>query len=143
QPALPVPVHLVSVKNGEATRSITLPGNVLAYQQAMLYAKVAGYVKTVAVDKGDSVSAGSLLAEIEVPELIADRAKYQAELEVAALDYQRIRDAQKKAPDLVVPQSVDTAKSKSDIAKANLDHTEILLSFAKITAPFPGVITKR
>ena len=73
KPAPPVPVRLVSAKNGQATRSITLPGNVLAYQQAMLYAKVGGYVKTVAVDKGDSVNAGALLADIEVPELIADR----------------------------------------------------------------------
>src|ERR1043165_8129912 len=92
KPAPPVSVHLLSVKKGEATRSITLPGNVLAYQQAILYAKVAGYVKTVAVDKGDSVPASALLADIEVPELIAERAEYQAELEVAALDYKRISD---------------------------------------------------
>ena len=143
KPALPVPVHLVSVKKGEATRSITLPGNVLAYQQAMLYAKVGGYVKTVAVDKGDSVTAGALLADIEVPELIADRAKYQAELEVASLDYKRIGEAQKKAPDLVVPLTVDAARSKSDVAKANLERTDTLLAFAKLTAPFSGVITKR
>jgi membrane fusion protein (multidrug efflux system) len=136
-------VHLVSVKKGEATRSITLPGNVLAYQQAILYAKVAGYVKTVAVDKGDSVAASALLADIEVPELIADRAKYQAELEVAALDYKRISEAQKKAPDLVVPLTVDAARSKADVAKANLERTDTLLTFAKITAPFSGVITKR
>src|SRR5439155_10529144 len=143
QPALPVAVHPVSVKQGEATRSITLPGNVLAYQQAMLYAKVGGYVKTVAVDKGDSVNAGALLADIEVPELIADRAKYQAELEVAALDYKRINEAKKTAPDLVVPLTVDAAKSKSDVAKANLERTDTLLGFARITAPFGGVITKR
>lgn len=143
KPAPPISVHLVSVKKGEATRSITLPGNVLAYQQAVLYAKVAGYVKTVAVDKGDSVAASALLADIEVPELIADRAKYQAELEVAALDYKRISEAQKKAPDLVVPLTVDAARSKADVAKANLERTDTLLAFAKITAPFSGVITKR
>src|SRR6266446_5509448 len=70
KPASPVPVRLVPVKTGEATRSITLPGNVLAFQQATLYAKVAGYVKTISVDKGDSVRAGALLADIEVPELL-------------------------------------------------------------------------
>jgi RND family efflux transporter MFP subunit len=143
KPPAPVSVRLAMVKSGEATRSITLPGNVLAYQQTTLYAQVGGYVKTVNVDKGDSVSAGALLADIEVPELIADRAKYQAEVEVAALDYKRISEAQKKAPDLVVAQDVDTAKSKSDIAKANLQRTDTLLGFAKITAPFAGVITKR
>ena len=143
KPAAPVSVKLVQVKRGDATRSITLPAEVRAFQQATLYAKVAGYVKSVAVDKGDSVKAGALLADLEVPELIADQARYRAEAEIAALDYKRVLEAQKKAPDLIVAQTVDTAKSKSDIAKANLERTETLLGFAQITAPFAGVITKR
>jgi len=143
KPASPVPVRLVPVKRGEATRSITLPGNVLAFQEVTLYAKVAGYVKSISVDKGDSVKAGALLADIEVPELLAERARNQAELEVAALDYRRTSEAQQKAPDLVVPQTVDTAKSKFDIARANLERTETLLGFAKIAAPFSGIITRR
>jgi membrane fusion protein (multidrug efflux system) len=142
-PAAPLAVRLVQVKKGEATRSITLPANVLPYQQATLYAKVAGYVKTVAVDKGDSVKEGTLLADIDVPELVADLAKYKAELQVAEIDFKRVSEAQTKAPDLVVPQSVDMARSKYDVAKANLSRTETLLGFAKITAPFSGVITKR
>jgi RND family efflux transporter MFP subunit len=143
KPASPIPVHLVAVKTGEATRSIVLPATVQPWQQATLYAKVAGYAKTVAVDKGDTVKENTLLAEIEVPELIADRTKYQAELAVAEVDFKRISEAQQKAPDLVVAQSVDTAKAKMDVAKANLERTETLLGFARITAPFSGVITRR
>src|SRR6266571_4601485 len=124
QAAPPMNVQIVRPKRSEITRSITLPGNVLAYQQATLYAKVGGYVKTVSVDKGDSVKEGALLADIEVPELIADRAKYKAEMDVAALDFKRISEAQTKAPDLVVPQLVDTARSKVDVAKANLERNE-------------------
>ena len=139
----PTQVHLVRAKRGDATRSVVLPANVMPYQQATLYAKVGGYVKAVTVDKGDAVKEGALLADIEVPELIADRAKYQAELEVAAVDYKRVSEAQAKAPDLVIPQAVDTAKGKSDIAKANLERIDTLLGYAKITAPFAGVITRR
>src|SRR6266576_1214374 len=143
KPAPPAQVQIARVKRGDATRSITLPANVLAYQQATLYAKVAGYVRTVAVDKGDLVKEGSLLADIEVPELIADRAKFVAELAVAEIEFKRVSEAQRKAPDLVVPQAVDNAKSKLDVAKANLERTDTLLGFAKITAPFSGVVTKR
>lgn len=139
----PVAVQLIQPKHGPITRNITLPGEVKAYQQATLYAKVAGYLKTIGVDKGDQVKAGALLAEIEVPELLADRARYQAELEVAELDYKRLNESQKKAPDLVTPQTVDNAKGKLDVARANLDRTETLLGFARITAPFSGTITKR
>ena len=143
KPAAPLAVQLARAKHGDATRSITLPAEVRAYQQAMLYAKVGGYVKAVAADKGDSVKEGALLADIEVPELIADRAKFAAELEVAQIEFKRVSEAQQKASDLVVPQAVDNAKSKFDIAKANLERTDTLLGFAKITAPFAGTVTKR
>ena len=69
----PANVQVVRPHIGEITRSITLPAEIKAYQQATLYAKVAGYLKTITVDKGDEVKAGALLAEIEVPELLADR----------------------------------------------------------------------
>src|SRR5881394_496722 len=141
--APPVAVQVVQPKRGPITRNVTLPGEIKAYQQATLYAKVAGYLKTITVDKGDRVKEGDLIADIEVPEMLADRAKYKIEVEVADLDYKRLSESQRKAPDLVVPQMVDNAKGKLDIAKANLDRTEILLSFANIVAPFSGIVTKR
>src|SRR5258706_11284475 len=143
QPTPPVPVQIVQPKHGPITRFVTLPGEIKPYQQATLYAKVAGYLKTIAVDKGDRVTEGKLLAEIEVPELIAERSRYKAEVEVAAIDYKRLSESQQKVPDLVVPQTVDDARGKLDVAKANLERTETLLNYAKITAPFSGIITKR
>src|SRR5256712_7485069 len=115
----------------------------MAYQEATLYAKVAGYLKTINVDKGDSVKEGDLLADIEAPEMLADLVKARAEAEAAQLDFKRVTEAQKKASDLVVPQTVDAAKAKSGVAVAGLQRIETLLSYAKITAPFSGVIAKR
>ncbi len=62
------PVQTIHPKRGEIVHRLTLPGNVMAYQEATLYAKVAGYLKTISVDKGDTVKQGDLLAEIEAPE---------------------------------------------------------------------------
>jgi membrane fusion protein, multidrug efflux system len=142
-PAPPPPVQVIQPERGSITRYITLPGEVKPYQQATLYAKVAGYLKTITVDKGDQVKEGTLLAEIEVPELLADRAKYRAEVEVADINYKRLSVSQKKAPDLVVPQTVDDARGTLDVAKANLERTETLLNYARIVAPFSGIITRR
>jgi membrane fusion protein (multidrug efflux system) len=141
--ATPIAVKLVQPKRGDITRSITLPGNVTANQQVALYAKVGGYLKSISVDKGDTVKEGALLAEIEVPELLADQAKYKAEVEVADIEFKRISEAQQKAPDLVVRQSTDTARAKLEVARANLNRAETLLQFCRITAPFPGVVTAR
>ncbi len=136
-------VQTIHPKRGQIVRQVTLPGNVMAYQEAILYAKVDGYLKTVSVDKGDSVKEGDQLAEIEAPEMLADLIKVKAEAEAAQLDYKRVTAAQKKASDLVMPQTADAAKAKADVAIAGVQRIETLLNYAQITAPFSGVITKR
>ena len=139
----PVDVKVAHPSRGEIVRYVTLPGNIRANQQATLYAKVAGYLKSLAVDKGDRVQAGQSLGEIEVPELLADLAKFKAELKVAETDFQRVSAAQKKSSDFVTPQAVDEAKGRFDIAGANLERTQTLLRYAKIIAPFSGIVTAR
>ncbi len=139
-----VNVQIVLPKRGQIARSIALPTfRILAYQEATLYAKVSGYLKTLTVDKGDAVREGQLLAEIEVPELLADEAQYLAETRVAHTNYQRLAGAQAKAPDLVVPQTVDDLRGQWEVAQAKLQRTQTLLQYARITAPFSGRITAR
>lgn len=136
-------VQVVRARPGEITRTIRLPGNLRAYQEAMLYAKVSGYLRSIAVDRGDWVKAGDVLAEIEAPEMLADVAKFKAEVHVAELEVKRVNEAFKRAPDLVMPQTVDSARGRYEIAKANLERIETLLGYSKIVAPFDGVVTKR
>jgi membrane fusion protein, multidrug efflux system len=139
----PLAVRVVRPARGEIIRYVTLPGTVRANQQATLYAKVSGYLKTVAVDKGQAVKAGDVLAQIEVPELIAELKRNQADAKMASIEMQRLNEAQKKAPDLVLPQSLDKARGALDSANASNERTQTLLDFAKITAPFDGMITMR
>jgi len=140
---LPVMFKTVTPMRGDIVRFVTLPGNIKANRQATLYAKVPGYLKSLAVDKGDPVTAGQALGEIEVPELLAEAVKYRAEVKVAGTDFQRLSAAQTNAPDLVTPQSVDEARGRLDVARANLERTETLLGYSKLTAPFSGFITAR
>jgi membrane fusion protein (multidrug efflux system) len=140
----PVKVQTVLPKRGEIARSIALPTfRILALQEATLYAKVAGYLKSLTVDKGDTVKAGQLLGEIEVPELLADEAQYIAESEVARTNYERMAEARQKAPDLVVPQTVDDLRGQWEVARAKLQRTQTLLQYSRLVAPFSGVITAR
>ncbi len=131
------------VSRADVIRYVTLPGTLKANQQATLYAKVAGYLTKVSVDKGDVVKVDQVLATIEVPEMIADMKKFEADAKVAEVDLSRLLDAQKKAADLVVPQMLDKARGASEVARANMQRTQTLLDFAKITAPFSGLITQR
>src|SRR5438093_270648 len=103
--APPVAVTVAQPRRGIISRQLTLPATVRARDQAVLYAKVAGYLKTIRVDKGDHVNAGQVLAEIEAPELEADQVRQKAEVTVAEVGYRRVSEAQRKAPDLVMPQT--------------------------------------
>jgi RND family efflux transporter MFP subunit len=141
--AEPVAVPTVTPMRGEIHRFVTLPGRLQANQQATLYAKVPGYLKSLAVDLGDAVKAGQALGEIEVPELAAELVKYQAEMQVAEVDFRRMSEAQDQAPDLVMPQAVDAAQGRLEIARANIERIETLLRYARLIAPFDGVITAR
>jgi membrane fusion protein (multidrug efflux system) len=141
--ASPSEVHTIHLANGPITRSIVLPAQVIPLQQATLYAKVSGYLKAINVDKGDKVAAGAVLARIEIPELVAARARQEAELKAASSDYERLQKALSQTPDLVVPDTVDQARGRFEVARASLAESETLLGYATITAPFAGVITQR
>src|SRR4051812_33578103 len=143
EPKPPLGVRVAQPKRGDIIRYVTLPGTVRANQQATLYAKVAGYLKTVAVDKGQAVQAGELLAEIEVPERLPGVKRGGAEARGAPIELRRLTEAKKKAPDLILPQAIDKARGALETAQASIQAAQSLLGFAKIQAPFAGVITMR
>jgi membrane fusion protein (multidrug efflux system) len=141
--APPVVVGIVQPTQGGVNRWVSLPGGIKPQQEAVLYAKVAGYLRSIGVDKGDSVKAGATLAVLETPELSADLSRYRAENDAAKVEYERMQQAIRQAPDLVMPVELDRARGKYEVAKANLERTQSLLGFNKIVAPFSGVVTRR
>jgi membrane fusion protein (multidrug efflux system) len=139
----PVEVRVTRPTRGEIYRFVTLPGSVRANREVTLYAKIPGYLKSIAVDKGDVVKAGQALGEIEVPELLAERAKLQTEVRVAEIEAKRVTAARSRAPDLVTPQTVEEAQGGLEVAQARLVHAETLLQYSRLLAPFDGVVTMR
>src|SRR5690606_25510352 len=70
-----------------ATETITLPGNVVGWYEAPMYARVTGYVKMWYKDYGDHVKKGDILAEINAPDLDAEYAQAKADLETERVRY--------------------------------------------------------
>src|ERR1051326_7500530 len=88
----PVEVKAVQPHRGEVYRFINLPGEVRPLYEVTLFAKVNGYLDKLTVDKGDSVKAGELIADIDVPELRANLVKYKAELELAQAEFKQVSE---------------------------------------------------
>lgn len=139
----PTEVQVVRPKRGDLHRYVALPGTLRANQQVTVQARVGGFIRAIHVDRGDRVAAGQLLAEVEVPELLAQSIKDTAEVRVAEAEHRRLEAARQKSPDLVTPQSVDAARGRWEVARAQQRQTEILLGYARITAPFAGTVSDR
>jgi RND family efflux transporter MFP subunit len=147
-----------------------LPGNCLPLTEAAIYARTTGYLKRWAVDIGDRVKSGQLLAEIATPEidaqleqaraaLIQDKANLvRAEAQEAYARsqekrmqtlYQSSVAASKDeyesalAASRVAAATVNAAHATLKVDEANIRRFETLQSFEKLSAPFDGVITAR
>jgi multidrug efflux system membrane fusion protein len=148
-------VSLISPGAGGKNQALTLPGSLAPWYDAKLYARVPGYVKGWYKDIGAHVKQGELLAVIDTPELDQQIAQARADLGAAQsaaklssvtaqrwnsllpLDAVSKQDVEEKNQDLA---------SKAGAAKAqqaNLDRLLAMKSFARITAPFDGVVTRR
>jgi RND family efflux transporter MFP subunit len=146
----PLEVKAVQPHRGEVYRFINLPGEVRPLYEVTLFAKVNGYLDKLTVDKGDSVKAGDLIADIDVPELRANLVKYKAELELAQAEFKEASETAPSNAAYVPAADTDAAKTRQAIAsgrlavaKSNLQYTETMLKYTRVTAPFDGVITHR
>ena len=148
-------VQVTMPKPGPAERTITLPGNVVAWNEAPIYAQVSGYVTTWYKDYGAHVEKGELLAEIDAPGLNAQYKASLAQLDTAQTDYNLAavtaeRYNKLKGSAAVSQQQIDNFVSAAAAAKAqlaaaqeNADRYAAMIGFEKVTAPFAGTITAR
>ena len=64
----PPVVDVASPKPSGSNVELPIPGNVYAWQETAIYARVNGYLKRWTHDIGSHVEAGELLAEIDAPD---------------------------------------------------------------------------
>lgn len=148
-------VRVAPAMRGPRESQLSLPGDVVAFEDSPVYARVDGYVSKWTVDIGAKVKAGQLLAEIDTPELDQQLARARAlvlqakaNAEIARITYQRYLGLLKTAA--VSQQDVDNNLStyearKADVAAAEAEVERLLATtgFRKIYAPFDGVIGAR
>jgi RND family efflux transporter MFP subunit len=141
----------------EGEQTVELPGTLEPWEDALLYARVTGYLQSVSVDIGSEVKAGDVLATIVVPEMDAQlqsaRAQLDqelAEVELASMVEKRLQDLRKANKEAIPQQEVDNAAAKkrvevaqADLARAEVKRLKTLSSFAKLRAPFDGHVTQR
>ena len=139
----------------QVDRTLMLPGSLQAFNTAQIYARVPGYVKAWYRDIGAKVRAGELLAVIDTPDLDEQITQARADLASATAARTLAQTTSDRWAQLLLSNSVSKqeADEKSgdlaakvarvNAAQANLDRLLALKSFARIVAPFDGVVTTR
>jgi RND family efflux transporter MFP subunit len=148
-------VSVIQPKRTATQLKLELPGNITAFEEAPIYARVSGYLKEWYTDIGTHVIAGQKLAEIDTPELDqeiiqaeAAVAQARANYEIARISAERWQDLRKS--DSVSQQDTDVRvatmhaeEANVQAAEANLQRLKEMAKFKTLTAPFPGIITVR
>jgi RND family efflux transporter MFP subunit len=166
----PPAVDVVRVVEQPLDVRLSLPGELAPYETVAVFPRVSGFVKTIAVDRGSPVHAGDLLATLEAPELLAQRAEAQAKLQAAEAqllvarakaDADQSTSERLKAAaatpgvvagnDLVVAEKaadasrsqVAAAQQSIETAREGLNALRDMEAYLRVTAPFSGVVTER
>jgi RND family efflux transporter MFP subunit len=138
-----------------ADDELVLPGNVLAFMEAPIYARTNGYLKIWYTDIGARVRKGQLLAEIESPEVDRQLGQARADLETARANATLAQTTNVRWKGLVLRQAVSkqdadekagdaAAKAAAQVsAEQNVARLRDLESFKRVVAPFSGVVTAR
>ena len=118
-----------------------LPGKLYAVQQSKVAFQIGGKIQTISVDIGDKVEKGSVLAELDNREILANLNQADAKYKLAEQLLERFKDL--KAQGHISIQELDKAESDFAVAKSQQDFYQVKLEQTKILAPFNGLIQSR
>lgn len=168
--AQPPAEHVIKVRSQKLKTTLHLPGELIPYESVAVYPKVTGFLKWIKVDRGSRVKAGEVIAQLEAPELLSQRAEGQAKLQAAqsqlvavqaklAADqstYEKLKTAALTPGvvaknDLVVAlqatqadqAEVQAAEGNVNAARQSLQSITEMEGYLQIRAPFDGDVTER
>ena len=148
-------VITVAANRTDLGEELVLPGTVMAFVEAPIYARTNGYLKAWYSDIGTQVKKGQVLAEVETPEVDQQLSQARADMETARANAALAASTNKRWQGLLATESVSkqdadekagaaaAMKASVDSAAANVGRLHDLESFKRVTAPFDGVVTAR
>jgi RND family efflux transporter MFP subunit len=116
-------------------------GTVRSKLRAAVEPKVSGRVLEYTAVPGEMVKAGDLLATLDAREIQAKVDQAKAVLDQARRDFAR----QEKliVTNATTRQEFDAAQARVKVGEAAVIEAETMMSYAKVTAPFDGVVTRK
>jgi RND family efflux transporter MFP subunit len=134
-------VLVMQLSDGTTSRTIELPASVHGYIETPVYAKIAGYMKTINVDKGDHVKAGQIIALLESPE--TDKQVFDARSYYWLQAVTDRRNQELVRQEVIPQQTADTSHATMLQAKAVYEQELAMQQYEVVRAPYDGIVTAR
>jgi RND family efflux transporter MFP subunit len=138
--AADIATSTVEVRRAEGT--LPLAGELLAWQEVSLRARLPAFVQQRRVDVGDHVEKDQVLAVLSAPDRVAERAQAQAELAAARARASRLSKAAGRVG-VVAPLELEEARAAREALQARVHALRELERELVVRAPFPGIVTAR
>jgi membrane fusion protein, multidrug efflux system len=138
---LPIAVRSALVTDTVLARPIVAAGTVAPKDEISLSFKVGGVIERIAVDPGDVVRAGQVLATIDLREIDASLTKARSASEKAERDLARTRRLY--ADSVVTLAQLQDAETAAELGRADLQAASFNRRYAVIVAPSNGTILRR
>jgi membrane fusion protein (multidrug efflux system) len=134
-------VLVTPVGHEDASRTVQIPATLRGYAETPVYAKIAGYLKSISVDKGDRVRSGQVIALLESPELDHQVANARATYNLEQITDRRNHTLRREG--VIAAQAADEAHARMLEAKAALDQLIAMARYKIIRAPYDGIVMSR
>src|SRR5215469_7056189 len=135
------PVRVEAATAGPATPAILTNGVVANKDEMRLSFKVAGVIKAIHVEEGQTVHAGERLAEIEQTEIDAQLEQAHALAEKAQRDL--ARGERLYADQVISLEQLQDLRTAAATARAQLRSVQFNRGYSVITAPADGVVLRK
>jgi RND family efflux transporter MFP subunit len=135
-------VSTVAVVSQQVSTTVSLPGDLSAYQRVALYPKESGFLDWIGVDRGSTVKRGQVVARLVAPELADRMATAEAKLSADQATLARLTAAA-ATPGAVAQNDIDVATQAVAADKATVADLRTVQGYLAMIAPFDGVVTER
>jgi len=136
-----VAVTISKVKHEQRSEPIRNSGRISQKNEMRLAFKTSGLIEQINVEEGDSVTAGQILATLDLEEINAQQERAASNFENAAADLERFNNLY--ASGLVSQQIKQSAQVAKDNAEAELQIANFNKKLSVIRAPSDGRVLKR
>jgi RND family efflux transporter MFP subunit len=134
-------VRVAAAKASPGVKHLLLQGEARPFAEVTLYAKVAGFLHDLRVDKGDRVKSGQLIATVLAPELDHQYNAAVADAKNKRVNAKRLSALQPSG--VVSQQELDQGMANADVAVAAEAALATQRGYRVIKAPFDGIVTAR